>query len=143
MKKTFMIKEKDIKRVWYTIDATDQPLGRLSTKAATILMGKNAVSYTPGTECGNFVVITNAAKVKLTGMKIEQKVYWRHTGFLGGVKEEAYKDLMKTDPAKIVELSVSGMLPKNKLRPVYLRRLKIFTAAPVGITEAGLTKVTL
>jgi large subunit ribosomal protein L13 len=115
-----------IVRNWFLIDAADVVLGRLSTTAVKILRGKGKVQYAPNKDIGDFVVVTNAARVKLTGNKLEQKLDYRHSGYPGGDKYILYSDLIKSDPEKIVKLSVSGMLPKNRHRSVLLRRLKVF-----------------
>lgn len=115
-----------ITRKWYLIDAKDEVLGRLSTLAVSILQGKIKPEYAPNKDIGDFVLVTNASKVKLTGNKLEQKLDYRHSGYPGGDKYVLYKDLILSDPEKIIKLSVSGMLPKNRLRTKMLRRLKIF-----------------
>jgi len=113
-------------RNWYLIDGTDVVLGRMSTVAANLLRGKGKVEFSPNKDIGDFVVITNAGKVKLTGNKLEQKVDYRHSGYPRGDKYTLYKDLIIQNPEKMVRLSVSGMLPKNRLRAVALKRLRIF-----------------
>ena len=113
-------------RKWFLIDAKDKVLARLSTVAVSILQGKTKPEYSPNKDIGDFVVVINAAGVKLTGNKLEQKLDYRHSGYPGGDKYTLYKDLILTNPEKIVKLSVSGMLPKNRLRTKMLRRLKVF-----------------
>src|SRR3989339_1678814 len=103
-------------RKWYWIDANGEVLGRLSTVAVGILQGKTKPEYSPNKDIGDFVLVTNAAKVKMTGNKLEQKLDYRHSGYPGGDKYTLYKDLILTDPEKIIKLSISGMLPKNRLR---------------------------
>ncbi|PIU83745.1 MAG: 50S ribosomal protein L13 [Elusimicrobia bacterium CG06_land_8_20_14_3_00_38_11] len=115
-----------VERKWYWIDANGEVLGRLSTVAVGILQGKTKPEYSPNSDIGDFVLVTNAAKVKMTGNKLEQKLDYRHSGYPGGDKYILYKDLMLTDPEKIIKLSISGMLPKNRLRTKRLRRLKIY-----------------
>ena len=115
-----------VKRNWLLIDAADAVLGRISTTAVKLLQGKGKVEYAPNKDIGDFVVITNAAKVKLTGNKLEQKLDYRHSGYPGGDKYMLYKDLLEKDPEKMIHLSISGMLPKNRLRDVMLKRAKIF-----------------
>jgi len=118
-----------ITRNWYLIDATDAVLGRLSTQVADLLRGKGKVDFAPNKDIGDFVVIANAGKVKLTGKKLDQKIDYRHSGYPQGDKYMLYKDLIVQNPEKMVQLSVSGMLPKNRLRAKVLKRLKIFKNA--------------
>ncbi|MBN1384885.1 MAG: 50S ribosomal protein L13 [Elusimicrobia bacterium] len=113
-------------RNWFLIDAGDTVLGRLSTAAVRVLQGKGKIEYSHNKDVGDFLVITNAAKVKLTGNKLEQKFEYRHSGYPGGDKYKPYKDLMESNPERIVRLSIGGMLPKNRLRAKMLKRLKIF-----------------
>jgi len=115
-----------ITRNWYLIDATDAVLGRMSTVVANLLRGKGKVEFEPHKDIGDFVVITNAGKVKLTGNKLDQKIDYRHSGYPRGDKYTLYKDLIIQNPEKMVRLSISGMLPKNRLRAKVLKRLRIF-----------------
>lgn len=115
-----------ITRNWYLIDGTDVVLGRMSTVVANLLRGKGKVDFAPNNDNGDFVVITNASKVKLTGKKLEQKVDYRHSGYPQGDKYTLYKDLILRNPEKMVRLSISGMLPKNRLRAKALKRLRVF-----------------
>ena len=115
-----------ITRKWFHIDANDAVLGRLSTVAVGILQGKTKPEYSPNKDIGDFVLVTNAAKVKLTGNKLEQKLDFRTSGYPGGDKYTYYKDLILTNPEKIIKLSINGMLPKNRLQKKMLRRLKIY-----------------
>lgn len=124
--KTKTTKAKDIKRDWHLVDAKDKVLGRLASKIVPLLMGKNKVYYTAHLDCGDWVVVINASKVKVTGKKEKQKMYRHHTGFPGGLRELTFSQLMAKDPRKIIYLSVKGMLPKNKLRSQCLKRLRIF-----------------
>lgn len=114
-------------RKWYIIDAKGQTLGRLATQIATILKGKNKVDFVPHLDNGDYVVVTNCDKFLVTGNKMEDKMYHRHTGYLGGLKSISLADLLKKKPSKPLEFAVSGMLPKNKLRKEMLSRLKLFT----------------
>ena len=123
--KTYQPKIKEIKRDWHLLDAKDKVLGRLATKAAQILMGKNKVTYSQHLDSGDYVVILNAGKVVLTGKKSTQKVYRSHSGYPGGFKEVSYAKLAKENPAKVIELAVAGMLPTNKLKEPRLKRLKV------------------
>lgn len=118
---------KGDERKWYIIDAKGQTLGRLATQIATILKGKNKVDYIPHLDNGDYVVVTNCDKFKVTWNKMSDKIYYRHTGYLGGLKEISLENLLAKKPTKALELAVNGMLPKNKLRKGMLSRLKIFT----------------
>jgi len=114
-------------RKWYVIDAQGQTLGRLATQIAVILKGKNKASYVPHLDNGDYVIVTNCDKFNVTGKKMEDKMYYRHTGYLGGLKEISLEDLLTKKPTKALELAVNGMLPKNKLRSGMISRLKLFT----------------
>ena len=123
--KTFLMRKEDVQRTWHHIDATDAVLGRLAVKAAMLLMGKLRPTYTPGVDCGDFVVITNAKLIRLTGAKAEKKVYRRHTGYIGHLREETYESLHARKPERVIQLAVKRMLPKNILGARMLRRLKV------------------
>ena len=126
---TFMAKKETIERKWYVLDAAGKPLGRTAAAAATILRGKHRPEFTPHVDCGEFVIIINADKAVLTGRKLEQKYYRRHTGYIGGLKEVQYKTLMATKPELAMELAVKGMLPHNTLGAKSLTRLKVYAGA--------------
>jgi len=126
MSKTFVSKPSEITRKWHLIDATGVPLGRLSTQIANLLVGKHKPSFTPHVDGGDFVVVINAALVKITGKKSDQKLYYRHTGFPGGIKSESLSKKISTNPQSVIETSVKGMISANKLRPLRLKRLKVF-----------------
>ena len=126
---TFMIKPADVERKWYIIDATDKPLGRVASAAASILRGKNKPTFTPHVDCGDFVIILNADKAVLTGKKLDQKYYRYHTGYVGGLKEISYKSLMAEKPEKAMMLAVKGMLPKNTVGAKSLTRLRVYAGA--------------
>ena len=126
---TFMAKNETIERRWFVIDAAGKPLGRTAVKAATILNGKHRPEYTPHADCGEFVIIVNAAKAVLTGKKLEQKYYRRHSGYIGGLKEVQYKTLMNTRPELAMELAVKGMLPHNSIGAKSFTRLKVYRVA--------------
>ena len=111
---TFMKKQEQVSRKWYIVDAADKPLGRVATQIATILMGKHRPDYTPHVDCGDGVIVLNAAKVVLTGDKLNKKFYRYHTGHIGGLKEINYKRLMENTPEKAIELAVKGMLPRTR-----------------------------
>ena len=123
---TFMAKKENIERKWYVIDAAGKPLGRTATLAATILRGKHRPEFTPHVDCGEFVIVITAEKAVLTGKKLEQKKYYHHSGYIGGLKEVDYKTLMATKPEMAVELAVKGMLPKNSIGDKAITRLKVF-----------------
>lgn len=127
--KTFAAKKTDIDKKWYLIDAKGANLGRLSTKIAELLMGKHKPSYSPNVVCGDFVVVINSAKIKVTGNKLEDKFYYRHSGYPGGIKQESLKDMLKKHPNRVIEHSVAGMLPKNKLQAEMLKNLKAYATA--------------
>lgn len=128
-KPTTMMKTADITREWHLIDATDQTLGRLATKIAKLLTGKHKVEYTPHMDMGDYVVVLNAKNVKLTGNKLLDKTYKRHSGHPGGFREESAGRLMARDARKVIEHAVNGMLAKNKLQDPRLNRLKVYIHA--------------
>lgn len=111
---------------WYLIDANDRVLGRLATEAATVLRGKQKTSFVPYLDCGDHVVVINAAHVVLTGNKLQTKAYYHHSSHPGGIKAEYAKDLILTDPSRIIEEAVKGMLPKNKLQNEWMKRLHVY-----------------
>lgn len=123
---TYMAKAETVTRKWYVIDAAGKPLGKTAVRAATILSGKHRPEYTPHVDCGEFVIVINAAKAILTGKKLEQKFYHRHSGYIGGLKSTNYKTLMATRPELAMELAVKGMLAHNKLGAKAATRLKVF-----------------
>ncbi len=123
---TFMAKKETIERKWYVIDAKDKVLGKVAVLAATILNGKHRPEYTPHVDCGECVVVINADKVVLTGKKLDQKYYRRHSGYIGGLKEVKYRSLMSTKPEMAIELAVKGMLPKNKIGDASITRLHVY-----------------
>jgi len=111
---------------WLLVDASDKTLGRLSTNIAKILMGKNKPEYTPHNDVGDYVVVINAEKIKVTGNKNEQKMYYRHTGYPGGIKSQNFNDLIDSHPDRIITSAVKGMLPKNKLSNSVIKKLKVY-----------------
>lgn len=123
---TYFPKAGEIEKKWHLVDADGQVLGRLATRVASILMGKTKPVYTAHEDVGDFVVIVNAEKVTLTGKKSAKKVYHRHSGYPGGLKTISFTDQLQKAPEKIILEAVSGMLPKNKLRAVYLKKLKVY-----------------
>ncbi|MBO4770201.1 MAG: 50S ribosomal protein L13 [Clostridia bacterium] len=132
---TYMAKKETVERRWFVIDAAGKPLGRTAVKAATILRGKHRPEYTPHVDCGEFVVIINADKAVLTGKKLENKYYYHHSGYIGGLKKIQYKTLMESRPEKAMELAVRRMLPDNTVGRKSLTRLKIY-AGPEHKHEA-------
>ena len=126
---TFMAKTETIERKWYVLDAAGKPLGKTAVAAATILRGKHRPEFTPNVDCGEFVIIINADKAVLTGKKLTQKYYRRHSGYIGGLKEVQYKTLMATRPELAMELAVKGMLPHNTLGRKSATRLKVYAGA--------------
>ena len=124
--KTTVTKISDIKRMWWQTDADSQILGRLATKIAGLLIGKDKVNFVPNLDCGDYVVVTNIEKIKITGRKKQQKVYHRHSGFPGGLREISYAQQMSKDPRKILFMAVKSMLPKNKLQDRRMKRLRVF-----------------
>ncbi len=124
--KSYMAKKGEIERKWYIVDATDKIVGRLATQIATILRGKNKPVYTPHVDTGDFVIVINAEKVKFTGNKLDKKMYYRHTGYMGGLKEIPAKELLEKNPEEIIRHAVKGMLPKGRLGRKLLKKLKIY-----------------
>ena len=123
---TFMAKKETIERKWYVIDAAGKPLGKTAVAAANILRGKHRPEFTPHVDCGEFVIIINAGKAVLTGKKLEQKYYRRHSGYIGGLKEVQYKTLMENRPEMAMTLAVKGMLPHNTLGAKSAARLRVY-----------------
>lgn len=112
---TFLQKKENVERKWYVIDANGKTLGRIATKAATILRGKHKPTYTPSVDCGDYVIVINAAKVKLTGNKLEDKMYYNHSGYPGGLRERNAKVMLQKYPEEMMERAIKGMLPKGRL----------------------------
>ena len=126
---TFMAKAETVERKWYVIDAANKPLGKTAVEVATILRGKHRPEFTPHVDCGEFVIVINAEKAILTGKKLEQKNYYHHSGYIGGLKSVQYKTLMATKPEFAMETAVKGMLPKNSLGAAAATRLKVYAGA--------------
>jgi len=124
--KTYSQKQAEIKREWWLIDASTMPLGKLAVVIADKLMGKSKVTYTPHIDNGDFVVVTNAKNLVVTGDKMLQKKYYRHSGFPGGLRELRLEEVIEKDPASVIEAAVKGMLPKNKLAADRLKRLHVY-----------------
>jgi large subunit ribosomal protein L13 len=125
--KTFLPKVKDLERKWYLVDANGQVLGRLASEIAFVLMGKRKPTYTDFLDGGDFVIVVNAEKVKMTGKKWDEKAYYSHSGYPGGLKEVSAKRMLEKHPERIVQFAVKGMLPKNKLGRRMLKRLKVYS----------------
>lgn len=127
--KTFSAKAHEVKRDWYVVDASDKVLGRLATEIARRLRGKHKAEYTPHVDTGDYIVVTNAEKVVVTGRKFKEKMYYNHSGFPGGIKSVSFEKLQAKNPARIIERAVKGMLPKNPLGRDMYRKLKIYVGA--------------
>jgi large subunit ribosomal protein L13 len=127
--KTRFAKKGEIERRWYVVDAKDAVLGRLATKIATYLRGKNKPVFTPNVDTGDFIIVINAEKIRLTGRKLDNKVYYHHTGYIGGIKAQTAKTMIDKSPEKIIEKAVWGMLPKNTLGKQMLKKLKVYKGA--------------
>ncbi len=124
--KTYSAKPHEIERKWYVVDAQGKTLGRLATQVASILRGKHKPIYTPHVDCGDYIIIINAEKIFTTGRKLDQKKYYRHSGYPGGLKEITLKDQLKRFPERAIELAVKGMLPKNRLGRAMYKKLKVY-----------------
>ncbi len=124
--KTYTLKGKEISKAWHVVDASGQTLGRLSTQVAALLLGKHKPTYSPHLDMGDFVVIVNAEKVRVTGNKLQDKIYYRHTGYMGGLKETTLSEMMARKPGRVIELAVRGMLPRNRLSRHLLRHMKVY-----------------
>ncbi len=129
MKNTFLAKPNEVEKKWFIIDAKDKKLGRVATVAATILRGKHRPTYTPNVDCGDNVIIINAGEVTLSGNKLDDKFYYRHTGYIGGLKKVSYRDLLAKNPEKAMMLAIKGMLPKNSLGRKMLTNVRIYRGA--------------
>lgn len=123
---TYVAKKKDIKREWYIVDARDQILGRLATRVATVLRGKHKAIFTPNVDTGDGVIILNAEKIKVTGKKMQDKIYHSYSGYPGGLKEKNLETLMKEKPTQAIRLAIKGMLPKGPLGRVMFKKLKVY-----------------
>lgn len=126
MSKSFMANNQNVQRNWYVVDATDKVLGRLSTEIASILRGKHKPTYTPNVDCGDYVIIVNAEKIQFTGNKLEDKLYYRHSGYSSGLRSRNAAEMLKKFPERILEKSIKGMLPKTKLGEAMYRKLYVY-----------------
>jgi large subunit ribosomal protein L13 len=124
--KTYSLKQGEIIKAWHVVDADGQTLGRLSTEVARLLMGKHKPTYTSHLDMGDFVIVVNADKIRVTGKKLDDKIYYRHTGYVGGLKETTLADMLRRKPRQVIEKSVKGMLPRNKLARHLLGHLKVY-----------------
>ena len=127
--KTYVTKPADIERKWYVVDADGETLGRLASKIAVILRGKHKPIYSPSVDCGDYVIVLNADKISVTGQRLDQKVYYRHSGYPGGLRSITLREQLKRYPTRPVELAVKGMLPKNKLGRKMFKKLKVYTGS--------------
>jgi large subunit ribosomal protein L13 len=127
--KTYVAKEQEVNKKWYLVDATDKVLGRLAAQIALRLRGKHKPIFTPHADTGDFIVVINADKVTLTGKKWDKKIYYRHSGYIGGLKQRTAKELLEKKPEDILRFAVKGMLPKNSLGRRQLKKLKIYTGS--------------
>lgn len=124
--KTFMASPATIDRKWYVVDATDMTLGRLAAEVAKVLRGKNKPIFTPHMDTGDYVIVVNAEKIKVTGKKMDQKIYYHHSDYVGGMKETTLKEMMAKKPARVIELAVKGMLPKGPLGRQMYKKLFVY-----------------
>ena len=127
--KTWLAKEGDVEKKWWIMDANGQTLGRLATQIATVLRGKNKPQFTPSLDTGDFVVLINAEKIKLSGNKMLSKTYFRHSGYFGSLKETSAEEMLQKDPEKMIHLAVKGMLPKGPLGYAMIKKLKVYADA--------------
>ena len=127
--KTFVTKPADVERTWFVVDAEGQTLGRLASRVAAILRGKHKPVFTPGVDCGDFVIIVNAGKIKVTGRRVDQKIYYRHSGYHGGLTAISLRDQLELHPTRPLAAAVRGMLPKNPLGRQQFGKLKIYAGA--------------
>ena len=124
--KTYSQKKENVERNWFVVDATDRILGRVATKIADRIRGKDKPTFTPHTDGGDYVIVINAEKIKVTGSKFDKKMYYRHSLYPGGLKSQSFKELNEKNPERIIEEAVKGMLPKNKLGKSIIKKLKVF-----------------
>jgi large subunit ribosomal protein L13 len=127
--KTFMQKKESVERKWFVVDADGKTLGRLATEVATVLRGKHKPTYTPHVDCGDYVIIVNAEKINLTGNKLDNKIYYNHSGYPGGLKKRTAKTMIETYPEEMIERAIKGMLPKGSLGKQMYRKLFVYSGA--------------
>lgn len=128
MRKTYSAKAEEIERNWYVVDAEGKTLGRLATEVAKILRGKHKPIYTPHVDCGDYVIIINAEKIRVTGKRLDQKMYYRHSGYIGGLKEVPLRTMLERHPERVLQLAVKGMLPKTRLGRKMYKKLKVYAS---------------
>ena len=126
MKRTYVTKPEDIERDWYVVDASGQTLGRLASEVAQIIRGKHKPTFSPAVDVGDYVIVVNAEKIHVTGQKLDQKMYYRHSGYPGGLKELTLGRMLEEHPTRVIEFAVKGMLPKNKLGRKMVKKLKVY-----------------
>jgi len=143
MKTTFMQSKETVTRNWYVLDAKDMPLGRVASKAAVLLRGKHKVTYTPHVDCGDYVIIVNADKVALTGNKLENKMYYDHSRYVGGLRERTAKEMREKYPVEMLERAVEGMLPHNRLGRQMYKKLFVYAGEEHPHTAQQPTKLEL
>ena len=124
--KTTIVNAQGVERSWYVIDAADQTLGRFATRIANVLRGKHKVIFSPHVDSGDYVIVLNAEKIRLTGKKLDQKFYYRYSGYAGGLKETSAREMLATYPDRVITAAVKGMLPKNKLSSQIIKKLKVY-----------------
>jgi large subunit ribosomal protein L13 len=135
MNKTFVTKASEVERQWFVVDAEGQTLGRLASEIATVLRGKHKPIYSPAVDCGDYVIVVNAEKIAVTGRRLDQKIYYRHSGYMGGLREITLRDQLERYPTRVIESAVKGMLPKNSLGRKLIKKLKVY-AGPEHPHEA-------
>ncbi len=126
MEKTYVTKREDVDREWYVVDASGQTLGRLASRVARILRGKHKPVYSPSVDTGDYVIVVNAERIHVTGRKLDQKIYYRHSGYPGGLREITLRNLLQKHPTRVIEHAVRGMLPKNRLGRRMFKKLKVY-----------------
>ncbi|MDX1615788.1 MAG: 50S ribosomal protein L13 [Candidatus Promineifilaceae bacterium] len=126
MKRTYVTKPSEVERNWYVVDADGKTLGRLASEVAKVLRGKHKPIYSPSVDCGDYVIVVNAEKIHVTGRRLDQKKYYRHSGYLGGLREVTLRHELETRPERVMQLAVKGMLPKNALGRQMMRKLKVY-----------------
>ena len=127
--KTYVTKPAEVERAWYVVDAEGQTLGRLASSVATVLRGKHKPIYNPSVDCGDYVIVLNADKVAVTGKRLEQKRYYRHSLYIGGLKEISLRDQLQQHPERVIESGVRGLLPKNALGPKMVKKMKVYAGS--------------
>ncbi len=129
MKRTYVTKPEDVQRDWYVVDADGQTLGRLASKVAQIVRGKHKPIYSPSADVGDYVIVVNAEKIRVTGSKLDDKIYYRHSGYPGGLKEMTLRRMLDEHPTRVIKHAVRGMLPKNRLGRRMFKKLKVYAGA--------------